>query len=287
MADGSIVTKKLCKNYGNTQAVRNLDLEVQGGESLVFWVQTAQETTTIRVLTTLTRPSSGNAFVGGFEVTKEPDKVKRLIGLVQQHLTLDRDLTVRENMEFHARLHRLNPIDRKRRIIELLSYVELTDYADKMVDTLSGGMKKRAAIVCSLISDPKVLFLDEPTVGLDAQSRRRLWDLVRRLNLDGTTIFLTTHYIEEAEALCGRVGVMHNGNLIALGTPLELRQKLGPIAVETLVDNRETRYQFFADRAEANRYVDSLPSNIKTVIIRDSNLEDVFVELTGERVDTA
>ena len=143
-----------------------------------------------------------------------------------------------------------------------------------MVDTLSGGMKKRAAIVCSLIHNPQVLFLDEPTVGLDAQSRRP-WDLVRRFNIDGTTIFLTTHYIEEAEALCRRVGIMHNGNLIALGTPEELRRKLGPVAVETLVDGRETRYQFFADHSEATRYVEGLPTNVKTVI-RDSNLEDVF-----------
>jgi ABC-2 type transport system ATP-binding protein len=187
-------------------------------------------------------------------------------------------------MEFHARLHRLGSAERKRRISELLDYVELQEYADKMVDTLSGGMKKKAAIVCSLLHEPKVLFLDEPTVGLDAQARRRLWDLVRRLNLDGTTIFLTTHYIEEAEALCGRVGIMHNGRLIALGTPEELRRKLGPIVVELLVDNKETRYQFFSDHTEATRYVEKLPGNVKTILIRDSNLEDVFVEQTSERV---
>jgi ABC-2 type transport system ATP-binding protein len=210
-----------------------------------------------------------------------------MIGVVQQHLSLDRDLTVRENMEFHARLHRLSSSDRKQRIAELLDYVELREYADKMVDTLSGGMKKRAAIVCSLLHKPKVLFLDEPTVGLDAQARRRLWDLMRRLNSDGTTIFLTTHYIEEAEALCGRVGIIHHGSLIALGTPLELRRKLGSTVVETLVNNKETCYQFFPDRASANRYVQKLPPNVKTVIIRDSNLEDVFVEQTGEKVDHA
>ncbi len=167
---------------------------------------------------------------------------------------------------------------------ELLDYVELREYADKMVDTLSGGMKKRAAIVCSLLHEPKVLFLDEPTEGLDAQARRRLWDLVRRLNAEGATIFLTTHYIEEAEALCGRVGIMHHGKLIALGTPLELRRKLGPVAVELMVDNKQTRYQFFSDHTEAARYVEKLPANVRTVI-RDSNLEDVFVEQTGEKVD--
>ncbi len=244
----------------------------------------AGKTTTIRVLTTLTRLTSGSACVGGFDVANEPDKVKRLIGVVQQHLTLDRDLTVRENMEFHGRLHRLGSAERKQRISELLDYVELREYADKMVDTLSGGMKKRAAIVCSLLHEPKVLFLDEPTEGLDAQARRRLWDLVRRLNVEGATIFLTTHYIEEAEALCGRVGIMHNGKLIALGTPHELRRKLGPVAVELMVDNKQTRYQFFNDHSEAARYVEKQPANVRTVI-RDSNLEDVFVEQTGEKVD--
>lgn len=165
----------------------------------------------------------------------------------------------------------------------MIDYVDLTEYADCMVDALSGGMKKRAAIVCSLLHDPKVLFLDEPTVGLDAQGRRRLWDLVRRLNSDGTTIFLTTHYIEEAEALCHRVGIMHHGRLIALDTPLALRRKLGMVAVE-IVGNKETSYRFFADRGEANRYVQSLPPDVGTVIIRESNLEDVFVEQTGEKV---
>jgi ABC-2 type transport system ATP-binding protein len=147
-------------------------------------------------------------------------------------------------------------------------------------------MKKRAAIVSSLLHEPKVLFLDEPTVGLDAQARRRLWDLVRRLNMDGTTIFLTTHYIEEAEALCGRVGIMHHGQLIALDTSMELRKKLGLITVETLVDNK-THYQYFANRVAANSFVQSLPPEVKTVIIRDSNLEDVFVEQTGEKVGDA
>jgi len=145
-------------------------------------------------------------------------------------------------------------------------------------------MKKRAMIVSSLMHRPKVLFLDEPTVGLDAQTRRRLWDLIRRLHLDGTTIFLTTHYIEEAEALCQRVGILHQGRLIDLGKPLELRQRLGLVTVETLVNNKETRYQYFADRAAATRYVQNLPPEAKTIIIRESNLEDVFVELTGRKV---
>jgi ABC-2 type transport system ATP-binding protein len=280
-----IVTEKLTKKYGDVTAIDALDLKVHAGEIYGFLGPNgAGKTTTIRVLTTLTKPTSGYASVNGFDVVKEPDKVKKVIGVVQQHVSLDRDLTVKENMEFRARLHHLGSSERKKRIDELLDYVGLTEEADRVVNDLSGGMKKRAMIVSSLMHRPKVLFLDEPTVGLDAQTRRRLWDLIRRLHLDGTTIFLTTHYIEEAEALCQRVGILHQGHLIDLGEPLELRQRLGLVTVETLVNNKETRYQYFADRAAATRYVQNLPPEAKTVIIRDSNLEDVFVELTGRKV---
>jgi ABC-2 type transport system ATP-binding protein len=282
-----IYTENLTKNYGTVKAINNLNLQVQSGEIFGFLGPNgAGKTTTIRVLTTLTRPTSGFVSVGGYDVKEEPDKVKKTIGVVQQHLSLDRDLTVRENMEFHARLHHIDASKRKQRIAELLNYVELTEFADKMVDTLSGGMKKKAAIVCSLLHEPKLLFLDEPTVGLDAQARRRMWDLMRRLNNDGTTIFLTTHYIEEAEVLCNRVGILHHGSLIAVDKPLELCKKLGSIVVETLVD-KQTHYQFFANRDAANSYLKSLPSDAKTVIIRESNLEDVFIEQTGEKVGDA
>ena len=148
------------------QAVKDLNLQVHYKEIFGFLGPNgAGKTTTIRVLTTLTKPTSGYASIGGYDVVKETAKVKRMIGVVQQHLTLDRDLTVRENMEFHARLHRLGASERKKRIAELLEYVELQEYADKMVDTLSAGMKKRAAIVCSLLDEPEALFLDEPTKG--------------------------------------------------------------------------------------------------------------------------
>ena len=281
-----IETEKLSKRYGNIFAIEDLDLKVHEGEIFGFLGPNgAGKTTTIRVLTTLTKPSSGRAAVDGFDVVKEPDKVKKMIGVVQQHLSLDRDLTVRENMEFRARLHHIGSSERKKRIDELLDYVGLTEHANRIVEKLSGGLKKRVSIISSLLHRPKMLFLDEPTVGLDAQTRRLLWELIRRLNLDGTTIFLTTHYIEEAEALCQRVGILHQGHLIAVDKPLELRKKLGLVTVETLVNNKETRYQYFADRAEATSYVQNFPPDVKTIIIRESNLEDVFVEETGEKVE--
>jgi len=280
-----IATENLTKKYGDIWAVKDLNLHVHSGETFGFLGPNgAGKTTTIRMLTTLTKPTSGRAWVNGFDVVNEADNVKKEFGIVQQHMSLDRDLNVKENLELHARLHHLESSERKRRIVELLDYVGLTEHADRMVMALSGGMQKRVMIVRALIHRPNILFLDEPTVGLDAQTRRRLWELIRRLNRDGTTIFLTTHYIEEAEALCQRVGIIHQGHLIALGKPLELRQKLGLFTVETLANSTNTQYHYFPTKEAAKSYVQNLPPELKTIIIRESNLEDVFVELTGQKV---
>lgn len=286
--DDLITIDRLTKNYGKVEAVKELDLKVRRGEIFGFLGPNgAGKTTTMRVMTTLTKPNSGRVSIDGLDVVKEGERVKELIGVVQQHLSLDRDLSIRENMVLHARLHRMRSTERENRIRELIEYAGLSEHADKMVDVLSGGMKKRATIMCALLHRPQLLFLDEPTVGLDAQTRRRMWDLVRRLNSDGTTIFLTTHYIEEAQALCDRVGIIDHGRLIALGSPLELRQKLGMVAVEMQGDNNGTKYQYFSDRAGATRFVQDIASQDQTIIIRESNLEDVFVELTGQKVGDA
>lgn len=279
-----ILTQNLTKTYKNIRAVRDLDLAVKSGEIFGFLGPNgAGKTTTIRVLTTLSKPTSGSVRIAGYDVLKEPEKAKKVFGIVQQHLTLDLDLNLRENMELHARLHHIHGSERSRRINELLDYVGLSAQSKRLIPELSGGMKKAAMIARALIHRPKVLFLDEPTVGLDVQMRRRIWDLIRDLNKDGTTIFLTTHYIEEAEALCHRVGIVNRGQLIALGSPAELRQKVGLMAVETL-DGKFTRYRYFANRDAAAQYVQSLSADAGTVILRESNLEDVFVELTGEKV---
>ena len=280
-----IVIENLTKVYGEVKAVEDLNLAIHPGEIFGFLGPNgAGKTTTIRILTTLTKPTSGHARINGFDVLREPLKVKRAIGVVQQHISLDRDLSVRENMEVHARLHHLKSSERRQRITELLDYVELEDESNRIVTDLSGGMKRRLMIARALIPRPKLLFLDEPTVGLDAQTRRRLWELIRRMNLDGTTVLLTTHYIEEAEALCGRVGIIHQGHLIALGSPLELRQRLGLVTVETLSNNKDTHYIYFPDRTAATSYAQGFHHEVKTIIVRESNLEDVFVELTGRKV---
>jgi len=280
-----IKAEHLTKDYGAKKAVDDLDLEVGPGATFGFLGPNgAGKTTTIRILTTLTRPTSGRAWINGFDVVKEATKVKGEFGIVQQHLSLNRELSVRENLDLHARLHHLDKAERKERIDELLDYVNLSEYSDHLIDSISGGMKRRVMIARALIHRPRLLILDEPTVGLDAQTRRRIWDLIRRMNSDGTTVFLTTHYIEEAEALCDDVGIIHQGRMISLGSPLELRKRLGLAAVELRRNGNGTEYSYFPDRASATEYVQSLPPSAENIVLRESNLEDVFVELTGRRV---
>ena len=276
----------LNKEYSGKKVVDGLNLEVGQGELFGFLGPNgAGKTTTIRILTTLTKPSSGQVLINGIDVARDPARVKSEFGVVQQHLSLNRDLTIGENLELHARLHHLPAEERRARIADLLDYVALSEHADYLVDDVSGGMKRRAMIARALIHRPKLLFLDEPTVGLDAQTRRKVWDLIRRMNLEGTTVFLTTHYIEEAEALCQRVGVLHHGKIIAIDSPLNLRRKLGMIAVEINESGNGTKYRYFPDRARASEFIKTLP-NTERVVMRESNLEDVFIELTGQKVSS-
>lgn len=280
-----IKTEKLTKKYDHATVVDSLDLAVGDGELFGFLGPNgAGKTTTIRMLTTLTRPTAGHAFIKGIDVVKQQMVVRSLFGVVQQHTSLDRELTAWENLELHARLHHIEAAERRRRIAELLDYVDLTDQARRRVEDLSGGMKRRVMIARALLHRPGMIFLDEPTVGLDAQSRRRLWELIRRMNSDGASAFLTTHYIEEAEALCHRVGIIHQGKLIALGTPLELRQRVGIAAVEAFTNGNHASYHYFPDRDGASAYAQGIQDEMKTVTVRDTNLEDVFIELTGRKV---
>jgi ABC-2 type transport system ATP-binding protein len=281
---GMIEISNLIKEYSGKRVVDIQSLQVDPGELFGFLGPNgAGKTTTIRILTTLTKPTSGRALINGSDVVRDLSKVKLEFGIVQQHLSLNKDLTIAENLELHARLHHLPKAQRTKRISELLDYVELSEHADYLIDDVSGGMKRRAMIARALIHRPKLLFLDEPTVGLDAQTRRKVWDLIRKMNSDGTTVFLTTHYIEEAEALCERVGILHKGKMIAIGSPLSLRQKLGMIAVEMQTNGNGTQYRYFPDRSLAAQFVQGLPGTNK-LAMRESNLEDVFVELTGQKV---
>lgn len=276
-----IELRQLEKKYGNNVAVAGIDLVIEAGEIFaLLGPNGAGKTTTIRMLTMLAKPTSGVAIINGYDVTRDLDKVKKEIGVVPQHMNLDMELTAWENLELHGRLHKMPREERRRRIEELLHFVELQDRARELVSRFSGGMRRRLMIARALMHKPKVLFLDEPTVGLDPQTRRKIWDLIRRMNGDGMTVFLTTHYIEEAEVLCHRVGIMDRGKLIALGTPAELKQKVGEVVVESF-GGKSTGYKFFSTRAEAWYYASTLQGD---VVVRESNLEDVFVELTGHKV---
>ena len=276
-----IKTDRLTKVYNSLTAIENLDLEVVQGELFGFLGPNgAGKTTTCRILTTLTKPSSGRAFVSGFDVMAEPVKAKRGIGVVTQYQNLDGELTAYENLKLHGMLYGMDGKERKDRILKLLQYVELEDRSFSRVSTFSGGMKRRLMIARALLHKPKVLFLDEPTVGLDAQTRRNVWALIRKIRQEGATVFLTTHYIEEAEILCDRVGIIDQGVLIALDGPEQLLKMAGKIVVEPLSDDG-SRARFFQDRQEANAFAASFNED---VVVRKSNLEDVFIQLTGRRV---
>ena len=283
MDDDIIAIKGLVKRFGDKTAIDHLDLEIRRGEVFGFLGPNgAGKTTTVRCIATLTNYDEGTIEVDGKDLVKDPTAAKDKMGVIQQQVSLDKDLTIRENMISHAMYHMIPKKERNARIEELSEYFGLEEYLDKPVDSLSGGWKKRAAIVCAVLHRPDVLFLDEPTSGLDINARRLLWDVVRNLNEKGTTIFLTTHYIEEAEALCDRVGIIDHGKIIALGDPKSLCEKVGSTAVEYMED-KTTQYKYFASRDAAKEFVASLDSD-DNVLIRSTNLEDVFVELTGKSV---
>lgn len=263
-------------------AVNNLSLTINDGEIFgLLGPNGAGKTTTIRMLTMLTHPTSGEIFYDDKNIFENELSIKKIIGVVPQHINFDQDLTVGENMELHGRLHHIPTKIRRQRIAELLEYVELQDRINDNVKRLSGGMKRRLLIVRALMHNPKILFLDEPTVALDPQVRRRIWDLIRRLPKDGVTVVLTTHYIEEAENLCNRVAILNKGKLIKLDTPKALCQQLGDFVVEWDTDEGR-KYKFFNSRTDGVNFSGTLATN---TTLRRSNLEDVFVELTGRTVN--
>jgi ABC-2 type transport system ATP-binding protein len=276
---GIIVTRGLAKQYQKITALEGLDLTIAPGELFgLLGPNGAGKTTTIKILTTLAKPSKGEAWIQGFDVVRQPLAVKERIAVCPQEINLDKELTTYENLLIYGKLYKTP--DLKQRIAELLALGELSDRARDLVRTLSGGQQRRLLILRALLSRPRVLFLDEPTVGLDPQIRRQIWDMIQQLHREGITILLTTHYIEEAERLCNRVGILNKGKLIALGSPQELVQRIGGYVVESL-DNGRRHYELVQEKAEAYALAQT---NHEEVIIRQTNLEDVFIQLTGERL---
>jgi ABC-2 type transport system ATP-binding protein len=280
----AIALHNLVKTFGDRTVVKGISFELDRGEMFgLLGPNGAGKSTTIRTIATLSRPSDGRVEVNGFDVVRESQHVKRSIGVVLQQVSVDGDLTVWENMEYHGRLHHIPNPDRQRRITRWLEYVELGDRRDSLVKTLSGGMKRRLQIARALLHEPEVLILDEPTVGLDPQTRRRLWEILRDLNRQGMTMLLTTHYMEEVEYLCDRIGIMDEGQLIELGTLEQLRHKHGQGLVMEQTGDR-WQYHFFPTLAEAEAFA-ATQSHPHGFVARASNLEDIFVELTGRQLD--
>lgn len=278
-----IKTTNLTKYFGTLGAVQSVSFSVGKGEVFgLLGPNGAGKTTTIRMLTTLLAPSSGAASVGGYDVIAEPMSVKRSIGVVPQMLNLDIDLTCAENLEYHGRLHKMNPADRSARIEELLRFVGLWDKRDTPVEQLSGGMRRRLLIARGLMHRPQVVFMDEPTVGLDPQARRLIWALIESLKRSGITIMLTTHYIEEADALCDRVAIMRAGKIIALDSPASLKAGVGRYSLEC-IGRLDIPRKFFQTREAA---YEAGRTHTCDILVRESTLEDVFISLTGERIDS-
>lgn len=280
----AVSLENVFKTYNKVPVVNNLSFSIEAGEMFgLLGPNGAGKSTTIRMLTTLTGPSSGRIEVAGYDVVHSRLQVKQNIGVVLQQVSVDADLTIWENMELHGRLHHIPNPKRQRLINQWLEYVELADRRDASVKTLSGGMKRRLQIARALLHEPQILFLDEPTVGLDPQTRRRLWEIIRDLNKQGMTMLLTTHYMDEVEFLCDRIGIMDAGQLIQLGTLQQLKRQHGEgLVIKQAGDRFE--YKFFPDIAQANAYLEALPDKTG-VMVRPSNLEDIFVELTGRQLD--
>jgi ABC-2 type transport system ATP-binding protein len=302
--------KELVKKYGDFIAVNKVSFEIQEGEIFsLLGPNGAGKTTTISMLSTLYVPTSGDATVGGHSITREPMAVRNLIGVVPQDLALYDDLTARENLVFWGQMYGLSGKTLNTRIDEVLEQIGLTDKAKQRVKTYSGGMKRRVNIGVGLLHKPRLLFMDEPTVGIDPQSRRLILDSVKDLNRQGMTVLYTTHYMEEAEELSDRVGIIDHGELIALGTQAELTKQVGEmetlilhvgenddperlaVGIRTLegvrkADVTDHTVTIIVPEAEealapAVTRANELGIKIHSVDMREPNLEAVFLHLTG------
>jgi ABC-2 type transport system ATP-binding protein len=230
----AIEVKDLVKKFGNFVAVDNISFNVKDGEIFAFLGPNgAGKSTTIKMLTTLLKPTSGQISINGFDPQSEQDDVRKSFGIVFQDPSLDDELTAYENMDFHGVLYKVPKESRRLRIEELLKIVELWDRKDNLVKTFSGGMKRRLEIARGLLHHPKIFFLDEPTVGLDPQTRNQLWTYIKRLNeQEGVTVFMTTHYMEEAEQISQRIAIIDHGKIVATGTVNDLKKQTNTSTLE-------------------------------------------------------
>lgn len=307
----AIMVKELTKKFGDFIAVDNVSFSVETGELFgLLGPNGAGKTTIINMLTTLLLPTTGDAEIAGYDLRRNPDFIRNNIGIIFQDPSLDIGLTGRENLEFHAMMYGIGSDERKKRIREVLDVVGLVDKADILVEYYSGGMKRRLEIARGLIHYPKVLFLDEPTLGLDAQTRRSIWDHIRNLNRNyGTSVILTTHYLEEADYLCDRIAIIDHGKIVALDTPSGLKKCLRGDCVSLTIEGRVDliasslgEKEWVKETFQNGKILEVIISDYKKnvpdifhiagnlgIVISSINfskpsLEDVFIRLTGSTI---
>ncbi|MBP9822073.1 MAG: ATP-binding cassette domain-containing protein [Candidatus Pacebacteria bacterium] len=314
-AENIVTARNLSKTYNKTfRALDNVSFDVKRGSvTAILGPNGAGKTTTVRILTTLLTPESGSARVAGFDVVRDANKLRSVIGLAGQYAAVDDNLTGRENLEMVGRLYHLSVADSRRRAAELLTQFDLNDAGDRILKTYSGGMRRRLDLAASLVINPKVLFLDEPTTGLDPRGRFALWHVIRELVKDGTTVVLTTQYLEEADQLADKILVIDHGRIIAQGTADELKSQVGGDVVELHVSDREKIQEavsiispFGSELAHIKedsdiitmpvsggaavlvdvvRELDAANIKINDIVLRRPSLDDVFMALTGHSAE--
>lgn len=300
-----IKVENLVKNFGNITAVNDISFEVAEGTIFGFLGPNgAGKTTTINILCTLLSPTSGRAYINRHDCAREPAEVRRSIGIVFQDTTLDKDLTAYENLVFHAYLYNLKRSEMRERITAILHFVGLYERKDDLVKKFSGGMKRRLEVARGLIHNPKVLFLDEPTLGLDPQTRTNLWEFIVELpKKHNVTVFMTTHYMEEAE-VCDRIAIIDNGKIIVAGTPEELKKTVGGDVIYIRTnDNKRAKSEieklFDAEVSEKDdelfltvlkgdacipEIIRTIGETVLSVRLRRPTLNDVFLKMTGKEI---
>lgn len=310
MTDTPIIAENLVRHFGDVQAVKGINLEIKAGEIFGFLGPNgAGKSTAVRMLTTLLRPTSGTARVAGYDVVKDADKVRRSIGVALQDAAIDPLMTGAELLALQAVLYGIPQSMMKKRSDELLERVGLTAAASRRVSTYSGGMRRRLDLALSLIHQPTVLFLDEPTTGLDPMSRLTLWEEVRRLNKEGTTVMLTTQYLEEADQLADRIAIIDHGRIVREGKPVDLKASVGAptLIIKTQTDQEERAKTVLADFGDLRpgaqgelgvglrggatqvtdviRKLDEAGVHVQHLEINEPSLDDVFAEATGYRLE--
>ena len=312
----SIETISLTKSFGDVVAVNNVSFSVKTGEIFGFLGPNgAGKSTTMMILTTLLKPTSGRALVSGHDVSNDPKKVRQNIGFVQQETTVDEYLTGRENLILQAKLNHIPTGEIKQRIDEVLELIELTEKQHESVVTYSGGMRKRLDIAGGLLHRPKVLFLDEPTVGLDIQTRRKIWEYIKKIHDEyEMTIFLTTHYMEEADQLCDRIGIIDDGKIQIIDSPQNMKNALGNEVITITIEDFKNNISFLdelkkiefikkinTDESKITLFASNgtqviplvfkisseLDVKISSIALTQPSLDDVFISYTGHEIRDA